>query len=371
MPHKILLLVVGCGIGGTESHVLELASRMDGRKFNVLVCSLKPLGRVGNELESRGIRVISLEGAGKFDPRVLWRLWITMKHEQPDLVQSFLFWANVTARLMRRLGRKLLVISSYHDEVVQENWLYRLVDRMTMRWTRMIVCCSYAVQRSVASRIGGSKEQFVVIPFGVDASRFSQKGAVPRAELGLKDGVPVVGTVSRLVEPKKGLRFLLEAVAHLERRSTDRRCQVLLVGNGPAERDLRTMSRTLNISSPVIFAGARRDIPQLLPIFDIFVLPSLYEGFGIALLEAMAAGRPIIATAVGGIPEFITHGETGLLIEAGNATALADAIEELLESPERASQIALRGQMRVRDRYGIQAIVRRHEQVYEACLANA
>ncbi|BFU94003.1 MAG: putative GDP-mannose-dependent alpha-(1-6)-phosphatidylinositol monomannoside mannosyltransferase [Nitrospira sp.] len=344
---------------------------MDGRKFDVLVCSLKPLGRVGTELESRGVRVMSLEGRGKFDPRVIWRLWVTIKKEQPALVQSFLFWANMTARMMRRLSSRLLVISSYHDEVVQENWLYRLVDRMTMGWAKMIVCCSHAVQRSVAARIGGREEQFVVIPFGVDASRFSQVKTVSRAELGLEAGLPVIGTVSRLVEPKKGLKVLLEAVAYLERRSTARWCQVLLVGEGPAEEDLRAMSRKLAVASPIIFAGARRDIPQLLPLFDIFVLPSLYEGFGIALLEAMAAGRPVIATSVGGIPEFVTHGETGLLVEPGNVTALAEAIHAFLESPERARRIALRGQIHARERYGIQAIVRRHEQVYEACLANA
>ncbi|BCA54459.1 putative Glycosyl transferase group 1 [Nitrospira sp. KM1] len=371
MPYKIVLLIVGCGIGGTESHVLELASRLDQRRYDVVVCSLKPLGPVGRELHARGIRVMSLNGLGKYDPRVLWRLWAMIRQERPDLVQSFLFWANVSARVLCRLTRRQPVVSSYHDEIVSEHWLHRLVDRMTLAWSAKIVCCSHAVQRSVMSKIGGRGGQFEVIPFGVEATQFLSKGEVSRGELGVTNGAPVIGTVCRLVEPKKGLSILLRAVAALGHHPVAHSFQVVLIGEGPAEEGLRSLSRQLNIASRVIFTGPRRDIPQLLPLLDIFVLPSLYEGFGIALLEAMAAGRPVIATAVGGIPEFITNGKTGLLVEPGNVAMLADAIHSLLEDPERAARMACSGQRDVRERYGIESVVRQHEEVYASCLAGA
>ena len=366
---KVLLLVVGFDVGGTEAHVLELASRMDRRKFNVMVCSLKPLGRLGEELRARGVRVVSLSGSGKFDLRVLRRLWRLLKNEQPDVVQAFLFWANIAARLLSQLTPRCRVISSYHDEVVPEGWLKRGIDRLTMRWTKYIVCCSEAVRRSVGRRIGGEKEQFVVIPFGVEANRFGDAGKLSGTALGLQEGLPVIGTVCRLIEPKKGLRFLLEAVVHLEREAAKPVCQVLVVGEGPAEENLRALSAQWGIAPRVVFSGMRRDIPQLLSMLDIFVLPSLYEGFGIAILEAMAAGKPVVASRVGGIPEFVVSGESGLLVHPGDSIALAAAIRQLLAQPEQAKAMGRRGQEHVRKHYSIESVVRQHEQIYEMCVA--
>ena len=366
---KVLLLVVGFDVGGTEAHVLELASRLDRRSFDVLVCSLKPVGCLGKELPSRGVRVVSLDGVGKFDLRVLSRLWRIIKLEQPDVIQAFLFWANIAARLVAYLSKTIPVISSYHDEVVPEGRLNRAVDRLTLKWTKYLVCCSEAVRRSVEQRIGGEKEQFVVIPFGVETSRFGGAATMSGAELGLQEGLPVIGTICRLVEPKKGLRFLLQALVHLEREAAQPVCQLLIVGEGPAEQTLRSLSEQLGIASRVVFSGMRRDIPRLLSLMDIFVLPSLYEGFGIAILEAMAAGKPVVATTVGGILEFVVSEESGLLVQPGNSVALAAAIQQLLAQPDRAKAMGRRGQEHARKHYSIESVVRRHEQLYELCVA--
>lgn len=363
---KVLLVAVGLDIGGTESHVLELASGMDRTRFDVVVCTLKPSGRLGDELRNRGVRVVSLEGRGKFDVRVLNRLWGLIKVEKPDVVQAFLFWANVSARLVGRLVPQCRIISSYHDEVVPEGRLTRMIDWATMKWSRHIVCCSEAVRSSVEQRIGGSKEQFVVIPFGVDTKRFN--ATVSDVSTGLQPELPVVGTVCRLVEPKKGLRYLLEAVAQLEQAAGKPVCQVLCVGDGPAKEDLRALTERLGIASRVVFTGMRRDIPQLLSLMDVFILPSLYEGFGIAILEAMAAGKPVVATTVGGIPEFVQQGQTGFLVPPGDAQALALAMKQLLEEPEKARAVGGQGRELVKKRFSIESVVRQHEQLYELCL---
>jgi glycosyltransferase involved in cell wall biosynthesis len=368
-PLKLILCVVGLGTGGTETHVLELASRINRARFDLTVCSLKSGGCVADELRERGIRVVSLGGAGKMDARVIVRLWRFLKREQPDVVQAFLFWANIAARLAGHFAETIRVVSSYHDEVVPEGWLNRMIDRLTMKWTKYIVCCSEAVRRSVERRIGGAKEQFVVIPFGVEINRFGHAVNLPGAALGLQEGLPVIGTVCRLVEPKKGLRFLLEALAHLERETGKPVCQLLIVGEGPAEEALRSLSEQLGIASRVVFSGMRRDIPQLLSLMEIFVLPSLYEGFGIAILEAMAAGKPVVASTVGGIPEFVVSGESGLLVPPGDSVALAAAIRQLLARPERAKAMGCRGQEHVRKHYSIESVVRQHEQLYETCAA--
>jgi glycosyltransferase involved in cell wall biosynthesis len=371
MPAKLMLLAIGLGVGGTESHILDLASGIDRSRFDVSVCTLKSGGRIAEELRARGIKVFSVNGTGKLDARVLFRLLKIIRDERPDVIQAFLFWANVAARICGRILRTCLIVSSYHDEIISEGWIVRLVDRLTLKWTHAILCCSEAVRHSVLSRIGGKSDHIRVIPFGVDVDRFRYASAASRQELGLFDEGPVIGSVCRLVEPKKGLRVLLGAMCELTRRLGKPPCQLLIVGDGPAREGLETLRDRLGLSPWVVFTGTRRDIPRVLHALDAFVLPSLYEGFGIAILEAMAAGKPVVATTVGGIPEFVVPGETGLLVEPENATALAEAIASLLGDPERARQMGIRGLARVVAGFHMSTVIRRHEQVYEACLVNA
>jgi glycosyltransferase involved in cell wall biosynthesis len=371
MRIKVMLLAVGLGVGGTETHLLELASGIDRSKFDVVVCSLKSGGCLVEELLHRGVRVVNLAGAGKFDVRVLFRFWKLIRQERPDVVQSFLFWANLSARLVRRLSKRVRVVCSYHDEIVSEGRLVRIIDRLTFRWSDGVVCCSDAVRRSVSACLGAPAARQTIIPFGIDVGRFAASDRATREELGLRVDGPIVGTVCRLVEPKKGLSVLLQSVALLKGRSGDSECQLLIVGEGPARASLEALSEELGLANRVRFAGARRDIPRILPLLDVFVLPSFYEGFGIAILEAMAAGKPVVATTVGGVPEFVAAGETGLLVEPGNPAAIAEAIACLLGDREQARQMGLRGRTRVAQQFQMTTVVRQHEQIYQACLAHA
>lgn len=370
MPAKLMLLAIGLGVGGTETHILELASRIDQSKYDVTVCSLKSGGCLAEELRARGIRVLSLEGTGRLDARVLFRLWKLLKREQPDVIQAFLFWANLTARLFGRIFRTFPVISSYHDEMVSEGWLVRMIDRLTLKWSNAIVCCSDAVRRSVFSSIGGNPACYAIIPFGLDMQQFETESIATRHELGLQEEGLILGTVCRLVEPKKGLSVLLHAMAELKRHEGVPRYQLLIVGDGPARAMLEKLSVRLGIAPLVVFAGSRRDIPRILPVLHAFVLPSLYEGFGIAILEAMAVGKPVVATSVGGIPEFVQHGETGFLVQPGDAIELAGAMMKVLQDSTRARQMGLKGQEQVKEKFAIATVVRQHEHIYDTCLAH-
>lgn len=369
MLPKVMLLAIGLEVGGTETHILELASRIDRSKYDVTVCSLKSGGCLAEELRARGVRVISLEGRGKFDVRVFFRLWSLLRRERPDVIQAFLFWANIAARLFARISRAFPVISSYHDEIVSEGWWVRTIDRLTIKWSHTIVCCSEAVRRSVCARLDGTAARYTIIPFGLDMRQFDTEPLATRRELGLYEGGPVLGTVCRLVEPKKGLSVLLHAMAVLRRREGTPGCQLLIVGDGPAQARLLDLRERLGVAPWVVFAGPRRDIARVLSLVHAFVMPSLYEGFGIAILEAMAAGKPVIATSVGGIPEFVKDGETGLLVKPGDANALAEAMMKVLKEPEWAGRMGNEGREQVRDKFGIATVVRQHERVYEACLA--
>jgi glycosyltransferase involved in cell wall biosynthesis len=232
-----------------------------------------------------------------------------------------------------------------------------------------VTCCSEAVRRRTLSEVGGDERKYITIHNGVDVARFDSGRAVAKPDVGLLEGVPVIGMVGRLIEPEKGLAVLLEGMARLAGPPAPLSCQLLIVGEGPARRQLHDLCARLGILSRVAFAGMRRDIADLLPLFDVFVMPSLSEGFGIAIVEAMAAGRPVVASAVGGIPEIVKQGETGLLVPPGDPVALAAAIRDLLTQPDRARALGACGRQRARERFSIESAVKRHEDLYDALAA--
>lgn len=217
--------------------------------------------------------------------------------------------------------------------------------------------------------VGGEARKYVTIHNGIDPDRFTAGRRLTGSELGLQEKLPVIGTVCRLSEPEKGLTVLLQAMARLAEPSGSPGCQLIIVGEGPSSKRLRDLGEELGVAPWVRFVGARRDVADLLPLTDVFVLPSLSEGFGIAIVEAMAAGRPVVATAVGGIPEIVLQGETGLLVPPGDPGALAGAVRQLLEQPDRAAAMGAKGRQRARERFSIATVVRRHEDLYETLIA--
>lgn len=366
---KVLLLTVGLTVGGTEGQLLELASRLDRRRFNVMICALKGEGPVARTMRERGIRVVTLNGCGAWDVRVLYRLFRLVRQERPEILHAFLGFANLAASLVGRLLGVPVVIWSYRDVEVWKTRVHWMVDRMGVRWADAITCCSDAVRQFVLAHLNGQVSKLVTIHNGIDPDLFSSPRVASRSELTLRDGGFVIGTISRLDEPKKGLTVLLQALANVAGRDGVPAWQWLLVGEGPARDRLRTLAAELGLSGQVVFAGMRRDVASLLPAMDLFVCPSLYEGFGIAIVEAMAAGRPVIASAAGGIPEIVVHEETGLLVPPGDAVALADAIVALLTRPDRARAMGARGRERAREKFSIASAVRRHQQLYESLSA--
>lgn len=361
-----MLLTIGLTVGGTEGQLLELASRFDSRRFNVLVCGLKGEGPVARAMRERGVRVVTLNGRGAWDVRVLFRLFQLTRQERPEILHAFLGFANLAASLIGRLLGVPVVIWSYRDVEVWKTKAHWLVDRLAVRWADAITCCSDAVRQFVLARMNGQASKFSTIYNGVDLETFNRPRATSRAELNLREGGFVIGTVSRLDEPKKGLAVMLRALANLAGRDGLPSWQWLLVGDGPARDRLRSLASELGLSGQVMFAGMRDDVASVLPMMDIFVCPSLYEGFGIAIVEAMAAGRPVVASAVGGIPEIVVHEGTGLLVPPGDAAALAGALATLLTHPGQARAMGARGQARVRERFSIETAVQQHQQLYES-----
>ncbi len=227
-----------------------------------------------------------------------------------------------------------------------------------------------ATSRAVARRFPWAPAKVRVVPNGIDLKRFAPRppsGAL-RASLGIPPAAPVLVSIGRHV-PEKGYRHLVDAAALVER--TKPGAHWLLVGDGELRGELEAQARGLGLESRVHFAGWRDDVADVLALADLLVLPSESEGFGRVLVEAMAMGRAIVATAVGGVPDIVLPGETGLLVAPANPVALADAVCALLDDPARAARLGAAGRARAESSFSLGAHVDGVERVYDEVLGRA
>jgi glycosyltransferase involved in cell wall biosynthesis len=203
-----------------------------------------------------------------------------------------------------------------------------------------------------------------VVANGVDVAAIdsARPGPLVRRELGLPESSPVIGLVGRLDHWGKGHKELFEAMAILKERHP---VHALIVGGGRRIDEIKALAASLGLDGEVHFLGTRRDVPDLLNAMDIFVLPSYSEGVSLALLEAMAAGLPVIATAVGGLPEVVTDGENGLLIPPRDAEALATALARLLEASDFAKKLGQNARKHVREHFSLDRLGREINEIYE------
>lgn len=366
-PH-VFLVTIGLGVGGTEGQILEIADRLNRERFIVTVCVLKGEGAMASGMRRRGIKVVTLNGTGWMDARVLLRFFRLVRAERPDVIHSFLPLANYVGMIIGSLLRVPVLVASYRAvepwRSGPEVWLNRLVVRLA----QAITCCSNAVRSFASETFGGEDSKYVTIYNGIDIERFRDAAAMGKPRLGLRDGVATIGTVCRLDEPTKGLAVLLKAVAQLTVMKDVPPFQLLVVGEGRSAEALCRLREDLALSGIVIFAGLRGDVEQILPLLDLFVLPSLSEGFGIALVEAMAAGCAVVATKVGGISEVVRSARLGILVPAGDSSALAYALADVLKDPAKARALAKAGQAWATAQFAVTTMVHHHENLYERLL---
>jgi glycosyltransferase involved in cell wall biosynthesis len=275
-------------------------------------------------------------------PRVLRELEQRIRAHRPDITHVIDAWpgAMITARLART--PRLLVTHHTPELSRDDSAIGRLLWELAWLTRPEVVYTS----ESDRVRDGRTRLRTNVINYGIDLERFTSGTPVFA-----KDG-PVIGTVARLV-PQKALHLLIEAAPSVLARHPGAR--FVIVGDGPSLGDLERLAQGL----PFEFTGERDDVPDLLAAFDVFALPSDFEGLCYAVIEAQAAGVPVVATPVGGIPENVVPGETGVLVPTQDATALAAAINQLLDDPTEARRLATEARRRVLERYPVSRMVER------------
>jgi glycosyltransferase involved in cell wall biosynthesis len=356
--------------GGAERHLLEMWRRIDRERFDVHIAVLKREGAFTPQAEALGLPIHDLgvgqrlyDGAGLLG---FARLVAVVSSFRPDVIHGYLFGPNLFAALAGRLCGVPVIAVAKRNVDAFETPRQVFIQRFAHRLATHVTAVSEEVAASSVA-LGVPRSRITVIPNGVDVARFDGLDSAGDG-LGLPGrpaGVPLIGSVGCLA-PRKDYGTLLRALALLAGRGRDFRCAI--AGDGPERAALEAQAREAGLASRIAFLGERGDVDRLLPAFDVFTLSSREEGIPNALLEAMAAARPCVATRVGGNAEVLEDGRTGWLVPPRDPEALAAALGTALAHPGAAKSrgLAAREAM-IRDR-SIDAMVRHHEAFYRRAL---
>ena len=350
--------------GGAQEHLFGLVTRMDSSRFDVSIVSLSP-GSAVRKLERAGFDVLVLDEPD--DAIAVGALAAHLVGIRPDVIHNHMYRAElVGTRAAIALGevghRRPYVVSTVHSSRVRSEEDREMLRVLTPQMNQLI-----AVSRMIEAKLeseGRTTAPIRRIYNGVDLSRYENQEpccTLPE-EYGMEPGSQIVGVVARL-EPEKGHPTLLEAWPAVLRSAPD--AYLLIVGEGSRRDALEALARDLHIAHRVVFTGRRDDVPAVTAALDVAVLPSYREAQGLSILEALALSRPVVASDVGGIPEVITDGATGLLVPPHDPDALAAAIVRLLRDHPYADTLGRAGHDMVHDRFDIGTMVGLVQQIYE------
>jgi len=315
--------------------------------------------------------------------RIWWSLARLVKKYDIDVVQTHLLRIlDFLVLPLRYTARLRVVLWTFHSanfviaerDLPRYKWLlkpkryaHHLLYRLASRLVNGFIAVSDEVKEAMVEIIGPIQDKITVIRNGVDVKRYGQPvdKARVQSQLGLGDNARLIAVVGTLGEPK-GHRYLVEAMATVAPQYPD--VHVLFVGDGHLKEELQAQVENLNLGQQIHFLGNRHDVPDLLAASELFVLPSLWEGLSMALLEAMAAGKPIVATAVSGTTQVMIPGETGLVVSPGESQALAEAIIQLLADPAQAQMMGQAAKQRVTVNFGAQKQADEHLALYRRLL---
>ncbi len=362
---RVLLFIKGLGLGGAERLLERAVPYLDRRRFDYQVAYLLPWkDALVEPFRAVGIPVHCLEFRRIVDVGVLSRVVALLRRERIDLIHAHLPLPGVLARLARRRAGVRWMVYTEHSLPSRHRFVTRALNAATYRMNDAVIAVSQAVATQARRYLRGSHTRLVVIPNGIDAVEFKKQAADHEGvcrEFGFPPDALVVIHVGNL-RPVKGHRYLLAAARQVV--DQEPRARFLLVGTGPLAGQLQGEARGLGLDGYVTFAGFRADATALLGGADLFVLSSLDEGLPVSLLEAMALGRPAVATRVGGIPEVVLPGETAVLVDPMDAAALAAGMLDLLRDPERRGRMGAAARGHVSEQYGMARMVAAVEDVY-------
>tara|TARA_E500000305_G_scaffold21563_1_gene16440 strand:- start:29787 stop:31010 length:1224 start_codon:yes stop_codon:yes gene_type:complete len=389
VPPLVVHIIFALGTGGLENGLINIINRCPPERYRHAIICLSRSEEFAARITAPGVEVIELHKKPGHDPGMYWRLWRTLRRLRPAIVHT----RNLAALETQALGILLTGCKRVHGEHGRDisdldgsNRKYKVLRRILNPLIHRFIAVSRDLSDWLVRSVGISPDKVIQIYNGVAQDRFMPQTSVAhdRGQLakvgrvavpGMPDGFcdapqcRVVGTVGRLAAVKDQKTLLL-ALAEVLRASPQQRdtLRCILVGDGPERSALETLLAELGLQSCVWMAGDRDDIPEMLACMDVFVLPSLGEGISNTVLEAMATGLPVVATRVGGNPELVEHGVTGLLVPVGDTAALAEALQRLAVDPVTCKQMGNAAVQRIQKDFDWERTVYSYLQVYDNLL---
>lgn len=381
---KILRIIARLNVGGPAIHTVLLTAGLGRDRFESLLVS----GIVGEAegdmsyfaskygIEPIVISELCREISWKDDLITLYKLFRLIKSEKPDIVHTHTAKAGTIGRLAAILAGAPYVVHTFHGHVLHSYFgqlktsILIWIERVLARFTDKIVVISPLQYHELCHQIKiAPSNRFSIIPLGFDLGQFlnaeTHSGKL-RKELSISEDILLVGIVGRLTPVKNHELFLRSAAQVLQSVANSR---FVIVGDGELKHELEKLAENLGIQDKVIFLGWRDDMPVIYADLDVVVLTSLNEGTPVTLIEALASARPVVATAVGGAPDIVLDGQTGILAPSGDADGLAVAITDLLQYPDKRQEFGERGREFVREKYTKERLCTDMEKLYGELLS--
>ncbi len=362
-PCKVLHLVQGLDVGGLEYMVVALVNQLNRKKFLPSVCCFDTLGELHNNLlnDTKTTLLKRKPGIDLFYP---FKLAALLKKDKIDIIHlhnSTAFFYGVLAGKIAGVGR---IIYTEHARDVAPNIKVRIMDKILSYLTDRIVVVAEFLKLNLVHKEWIDPKIITTIYNGIDGEPFTtefDRQEITR-ELNISAAAKIIGIVARL-DPIKNHRCLIKAMKKVSALYPN--VVLIVIGDGTLRQELEELVSEEQLQNNILFLGTRNDIPRLLSVLDIFVLCSLSEGLPLTILEAMAAGKPIVATSVGGIPEIIQDNTDGIIIRSDDSDELAAAISELIRDKKKRHDMGVKARMKFEERFTVRSMVQSYEKLYE------
>lgn len=362
--HKtVLQLIESGGPGGAETVVLELCKGLDNKNFYPVVGLLHD-GWLNQQLRKNGVETIIINNKYSYDPFCLWKLVNIIRKRRVDIIHSHEFMMNVYGTAAALLTRRPNIATIHGKSYYWEKWRRRFACQIIAHFATKIVAVSENLKEFIASKTGMDRNNISVIYNGIDTAKFSGEASHHGVNSESQpEKSPIIGTIGNLY-PVKGHIYLIKAASKVVQEFPH--ATFLIIGKTTKYLDmLKNEVLRLSIGENIKFLGFQENIPQLLRVMDIFVLPSIHETFSISTIEAMAASKPVVATRCGGPEEIIVDGMTGFLVPPMDPESLSEKILILLKNKQLAEKIGGAARKQVEERFAVAAMIQKYQKLYE------
>lgn len=363
---RILFAMGHSGVGGAEANLLEFLRHADRERFEFFVCTFVGRGELAQRAKELGWQAVHLATSDPFgflNPRLILQLRALLREWQPHIVHIYGLKVEALMAPLARWNRVPLIISAIRSANIHRRWYHQRLNRWTAHYVDYWISNSQRGKEIHVAQTGVDPQRIKLHHQGIDLAKFDRIGnrQAVRSKLGVGERDLLIGTVANL-RPMKGHKDIIDSIPFIIRRLP--MVRFIFIGRDQMAGEIQRYAQARGVSDRIIFAGMQHDIPRLLSALDLFLLPSHREGISTAILEALAMRLPVIATSVGGLPEIIEDGITGILIKPQQPQEIVQAVIKLAKLPLLRLRLGQAGRLLIEQRFSLEPSIRSLEELY-------